>query len=145
MIEPNEELCVDICGAKCCKATNMMLPVSRTEMRRMKRLVPGIHFTHRPDAGKRIYFVEFWRTWGCPALGDDNRCSIYEDRPLNCRGFPWEPFAGCLLSPAEGKSRFVLPDVPSPQPISVSLTTTSAVQTPQDAPAPAALPVSAIS
>jgi Fe-S-cluster containining protein len=25
----------------------------------------------------------------CPFLGDDNRCSIYEDRPSDCRRFPY--------------------------------------------------------
>ena len=29
------------------------------------------------------------RTTPCPMLGEDNRCSIYEDRPSDCRRFPY--------------------------------------------------------
>jgi Fe-S-cluster containining protein len=29
------------------------------------------------------------RSSPCPMLGEDNRCSIYEDRPSDCRRFPY--------------------------------------------------------
>ena len=29
------------------------------------------------------------RSLPCPMLGEDNRCSIYEDRPSDCRRFPY--------------------------------------------------------
>jgi len=29
------------------------------------------------------------QTLPCPFLGDDNRCSIYEDRPSDCKRFPY--------------------------------------------------------
>ena len=33
--------------------------------------------------------IKHFRSVPCPFLGDDNICSVYEDRPLACREFPY--------------------------------------------------------
>jgi Fe-S-cluster containining protein len=40
--------------------------------------------------GKRVMTLRHGRR-GCHFLGDDDRCTIYEKRPLGCRIFPFDP------------------------------------------------------
>jgi Fe-S-cluster containining protein len=51
-------------------------PLARDEAMRLNpfyasRLAPGAHL------------------YSCDALGPDGRCTVYEERPLVCRGYPW--------------------------------------------------------
>ena len=56
------------------------------------------YFREKPEIYKRYmekvleyYFMEYRDKRSCPFLDEDNRCSIYEVRPLNCRIFGhWE-------------------------------------------------------
>ena len=40
--------------------------------------------------GKRVMILRH-QDGGCRYLGDDDRCTIYEARPLGCRIFPFDP------------------------------------------------------
>jgi len=44
-------------------------------------------FPHMSQVTDRVYFLEGTIGVPCPLLGDDNRCSIYEDRPIVCRTY----------------------------------------------------------
>ncbi len=92
------------CGA-CCKV--LVLEQSPEEVRQMAALtrVLGIPSDH-------IFAAEHWRPltreeatalnpfytsrlpadahlYTCDRLGADGRCTVYEERPLVCRGYPW--------------------------------------------------------
>lgn len=97
------------CG-NCCK--DPVLPLTDDDIR---RIVAGtgddplkfIRYTDRhhiemddePEAfasfrqGKRVLVMRQDRN-GCHYLGKDDRCTIYEYRPLGCRAFPFEPTYG---------------------------------------------------
>jgi Fe-S-cluster containining protein len=46
------------------------------------------------DAGNRVLVERVlpYREGRCQFLGDDDRCTIYEDRPQSCREFECAPF-----------------------------------------------------
>jgi len=92
------------CGA-CCRV--LMLEQSPEEIQRMATLtrILGIPSDHvfaaanwrpltRAEALERNPFyvsrlgpdVHFY---SCDRLGSDGRCTVYEERPLVCRGYPW--------------------------------------------------------
>jgi Fe-S-cluster containining protein len=56
----------------------------------------GIDMDDEPEAfamlrqGKRVMVLRHQRG-GCRYLGEDNRCTIYESRPLGCRVYPFDP------------------------------------------------------
>ena len=62
------------CG-QCCSA---FLPLTRTEFKRLRKLAKkqGIYVHEGADVDCT-----------CPFLDGNNRCSIYEDRPMICRLF----------------------------------------------------------
>ena len=94
------------CG-NCCKEP--LLPLTDEDLRRLVRhtgedpmkLVrfvsrDDIDLDHEPDAfamlrqGRRVMVLKH-RAGGCIFLGSDNRCSVYDARPLGCRIFPFHP------------------------------------------------------
>lgn len=97
------------CG-NCCK--DPVLPLTDDDIR---RIVDGtgesplnfVRYTDRyhidmddePEAfasfrqGKRALVMRQGRG-GCYFLGEDDRCTIYEHRPLGCRAFPFDPSYG---------------------------------------------------
>jgi Fe-S-cluster containining protein len=56
----------------------------------------GIEMDDEPEAfvmltqGKRVMVLRHQRG-RCRYLGDDNRCTIYQSRPLGCRVYPFDP------------------------------------------------------
>jgi Fe-S-cluster containining protein len=97
------------CG-NCCKEP--LLPLTAGDVRRISehtgdkpkdfiRWVDrhGIEMDDEPEGfvmlrqGKRVMVLRH-EGGGCTYLGDDNRCTIYEARPLGCRIFPFDPTFG---------------------------------------------------
>jgi len=94
------------CG-NCCR--DPLLPITDGDLRRIvdtTRLPArdvinwvdrhGIDLPGEPEsfvhlrAGRRVMVLRH-RRGGCPFLGEDNRCKIYDSRPLGCRIFPFDP------------------------------------------------------
>jgi Fe-S-cluster containining protein len=94
------------CG-NCCKEP--LLPLTDVDVKRIAehtgdapsdivRFVDGdaIDMDDEPEAfatlrqGKRVMILRH-EYGGCRYLGDDDRCRIYEARPLGCRIFPFDP------------------------------------------------------
>jgi Fe-S-cluster containining protein len=94
------------CG-NCCKEP--LLPLTDADLMRLVRhtgedpmkLVKfisrdEIDLDHEPDAfallrqGKRVMVLKH-RAGRCVFLGSDDRCSVYDARPLGCRIFPFDP------------------------------------------------------
>lgn len=94
------------CG-NCCK--DPLLPLTDADVARITRktgdaVTDIVRFVDRdaidmddePEAfaalrqGKRVMILRHERG-GCRYLGADNRCSIYNARPLGCRIFPFDP------------------------------------------------------
>lgn len=94
------------CG-NCCK--DPLLPLTDQDVRRIQQRTgdaprdfvrwvdrDGIDMDGEPEAfarlrqGKRVMVMRQGRG-GCHYLGSDNRCSIYNSRPLGCRVFPFDP------------------------------------------------------
>ena len=74
------------CG-NCCRTTGpLLLPKD------IERLAK--HFKMRPSVFMETYLREdedkdwVFKSMPCPFLGEDNYCSVYEDRPKACREFP---------------------------------------------------------
>ena len=49
------------------------------------------------QVGRRYSLTETGSEYRCVLLGDDDRCTVYEDRPLQCRTFPFWPEAVATL------------------------------------------------
>lgn len=64
-------LCHDSCGP---------IPTTKRETQRLDML--GVKIPHMLVGLKKAMENEQWR---CPALGEDNLCTVYERRPLICR------------------------------------------------------------
>ncbi len=94
------------CG-NCCK--DPLLPLTDSDIRRIKRHTGepssamvrwvdrnGIDMDDEPEAfvvlsqGKRVMVLRH-EAGGCRYLGADNRCTIYNHRPVGCRIFPFDP------------------------------------------------------
>ena len=94
------------CG-NCCK--DPLLPLTDQDVVRIKQRTgedpsdfvrwvdrDGIDMDDEPEAfarlrqGKRVMVMRQGRG-GCHFLGSDNRCTIYNSRPLGCRVFPFNP------------------------------------------------------
>ena len=94
------------CG-NCCK--DPLLPLTDSDIKRIVRhtgeasgeLVRwvdrnGIDMDDEPEAfvmlrqGRRVMVLRH-EGGGCRHLGSDNRCTIYNHRPLGCRIFPFDP------------------------------------------------------
>jgi hypothetical protein len=82
------------CGKCCTGGGSYVVEVSRAEQRRIQRHL-GIswawfrrHYLFRFDEETESLKMPRGR---CVFLGDDNRCRIYQVRPLQCRTYPWWP------------------------------------------------------
>lgn len=94
------------CG-NCCK--DPLLPLTDGDIRRISEFTgdeaeefvrfvdrQGIDMDDEPEGfvmlrqGKRVPVLRHTRG-RCHYLGDDDRCTIYEGRPLGCRIFPFDP------------------------------------------------------
>lgn len=72
--------CVPGCAA-CCKAS--LVPFSQAERGRVEAVAPGHRWT--PWGGDAWVLAEQLETMRCPLLGADDRCSVYDARPMVCR------------------------------------------------------------
>ena len=73
--------------ANCCKTTGpLLLPKD------IQRLSKRLRMTERAFVEAYLIFDEegdhVFRSMPCPFLGEDNYCSVYEDRPKACRAYP---------------------------------------------------------
>jgi len=80
----------DRCVAACCKQNGHAYAVllrGDDERRRFAAWASNVPL--RDDETGRVTFekVITYRDGRCPFLGDDDRCTIYEDRPKSCRRF----------------------------------------------------------
>lgn len=74
--------------ANCCKKGTPAL--SYPDMHRLRKYLGGISLKDF----KKKYIVKdevddmVWKKLPCVFLGEDNRCTVYEARPSNCRQYP---------------------------------------------------------
>ena len=61
-----------------------------SEVTRLQQLAAAKHldFVPSPNVLRDGWFFEVPATGGCVFLTDDNLCSVYDDRPNQCRSFP---------------------------------------------------------
>lgn len=97
--QPSMTLCVEQCGAQCCRAPGYIL-VSRLEAQRLQqRHREDIVFRTMPGDALRLV-MNFSENGGqCPMLGADAACAIYPYRPVACHHFPSEPDPRCAVWP----------------------------------------------
>ena len=74
--------------ARCCKRYS-----PRFKMPDIKRISKTLQLTETDFIRKYLRYDEdgdYVAVYApCPFLGEDNRCSIYEDRPSDCKRFPY--------------------------------------------------------
>lgn len=78
------------CNAACCRQNGHAFAVllqTQEEVRRFRPWATTARFLDRHSAVTRTESVIPYVGGKCPFLGNDDRCSIYEDRPLGCRQF----------------------------------------------------------
>lgn len=93
--QPSIELCAQECGARCCRAPNWVA-LNDHEMRRLRALKPEIKVL---NIERGAWALDFGDNGGaCPFLAN-NLCSIYDERPFDCRRFPVAPQDFCLVWP----------------------------------------------
>lgn len=94
------DICVHKCGAQCCKGSNILslypeeaslLKQKAEEFKRPLKL--------RQDEEGNFYLrlVEQANSQ-CPMLGPDNRCQVYDNRPICCQRYPHRKIDGCYIS-----------------------------------------------
>ena len=93
VVEPSIEVCANQCGAACCRAPGYLDVLPDEE-----HLFAGVLIQHI-EGHRRIVFQDIGGR--CVHLQPDNLCGIYDTRPQACRGFPYEPTAGCLVWPSD--------------------------------------------
>ena len=71
-------------GVKLCIHVNELGPFLENQK---KSLIPAGHEIIKWHADKKLFLYKSGKE-ACMFLGKDNRCSIYERRPLVCRTFP---------------------------------------------------------
>lgn len=73
--------------ANCCKTTGPML-----RPKDIQRLSKRLKTTEKSFVERYLYVDEdgdhVFNSMPCPMLGEDNMCSVYEDRPKACRAYP---------------------------------------------------------
>lgn len=79
----------DRCDAACCKQSAWAYAVLLQSDRERRRFAPWSTTTllNDADGSTRTVQVIAYRDGRCPFLGADDRCTIYDDRPLSCRQF----------------------------------------------------------
>jgi Fe-S-cluster containining protein len=78
----------DLCTAACCRQNGhdyAVLLEGEQERRRFAAFAMDIAISG--DGRTSVERVLPYRNGRCVFLGDDGRCSIYDDRPMNCRRF----------------------------------------------------------
>jgi Fe-S-cluster containining protein len=76
-----------LCTANCCKQNGHEYAVLLEGEERRKFAAFAADVLNRFPGGSRYERVIPYRHARCPFLADNDRCSIYDDRPQNCRGF----------------------------------------------------------
>jgi Fe-S-cluster containining protein len=79
----------DLCTAACCKQNGhgyAVLLEGEGERRRFAPFAVDVPI-EQSGGGVVLERVLPYRNGRCAFLGEDDRCSIYEDRPMNCRRF----------------------------------------------------------
>lgn len=79
----------DRCDAACCKQSAWPYAVLLQSEDERRRFLPWSTTTLLSDADGSTQTVQVigYRDGRCPFLSNDDRCSIYDDRPLSCRQF----------------------------------------------------------
>ena len=77
------------CDAACCKQAAWPFAVLLQGEDEQRRFRPWSTTTQLLDADgqQKTAAVLAYRDGRCPFLGDDDRCTIYDDRPQSCRQF----------------------------------------------------------
>lgn len=77
------------CDAACCKQSAWPFAVllqGDSEERRFGPWSTSVMLTDADERTKPVRVIGY-RDGRCPFLGPDDRCTIYDDRPLSCRQF----------------------------------------------------------
>ena len=78
------------CGA-CCRY--YIIEADLVDVLREPRLLGAGYAKQQPtmeelEAGEKVIMLALAKSTPCPFLGQDNRCTIYETRPIMCRSYP---------------------------------------------------------
>lgn len=97
------------CGARCCKGEVIWLMPERGDVLDNYTRMPGIN----PLTGRPGFFIpQTPVTKHCVYLGEDDRCTVYDHRPVVCRHFTcWEAYD---LTPRPERRRRVRQGVGNP-------------------------------
>lgn len=76
-----------MCVAACCKQNGHAFSVLLEQAERRKFAPFAVDARIARDGLTVVEKVLPYRDGRCVFLGDDDRCTIYEDRPVNCRQF----------------------------------------------------------
>ncbi len=101
------QICAEQCKARCCRAPGTIMLRPEEACRFRAKGTKLFQDDYSP-------FVVLSEQEGrrCPFLGEDNRCTDYENRPEACRAFPDVPrFDNCPLSGWKRKPKIVLASV----------------------------------
>jgi Fe-S-cluster containining protein len=75
------------CDAACCRQNGHEFAVLLRDDE-LRRFAPwSVDVAVQSTNGVVVERVIAYRDGRCPFLGEDNRCTIYEDRPISCRQF----------------------------------------------------------
>jgi len=72
-------VCVDVCGSRCCSGGAFLRPADEASLQDAGVDDPGAESRPMTRTGE---------DGDCVHLGEDGRCAVYDDRPLDCRLFP---------------------------------------------------------
>ncbi len=101
------------CTANCCKQNghDYAVLLEGDERRKFAAFAADVVVSHGTHAVSERVLP--YRDGRCAFLGDDDRCSIYEDRPVNCRRFECAPAYHLRGSDVTGHGEFLYrnPDV----------------------------------
>lgn len=113
-VPPSRRVCIDQCGARCCRTVTMKIGLRTLELRRLKDAAAEIGKKIRVLHAGRDGHGDLWM-WdftkqhepdgACVFLDrDTNECRAYDARPDACRKFPHRPFRGCMIWPGSDQS-----------------------------------------
>lgn len=75
------------CYAACCRQNGHEYAVLLEEQERRKFAAFSTQMAFESDGQRRVEAILPYRDGRCIFLDPDDRCTIYEDRPANCRRF----------------------------------------------------------